>query len=84
LLKSQKQLLVSSFHIKLKPLLKIKIIKNKMSKYNAKYLEDKLKEKLEATYVQASDDSDGCGGKFSVVIVSKVFEGKSLLQKHRL
>lgn len=55
-----------------------------MSKYSAKYLEDKLKIKLEATHVQVSDDSDGCGGKFSVIIVSKAFEGKSLLQKHRL
>ncbi|KAH8415764.1 hypothetical protein KR222_000424 [Zaprionus bogoriensis] len=55
-----------------------------MSKYSAKYLEDKLKEKLAATHVQVSDDSDGCGGKFSVIIVSKAFEGKTLLQKHRL
>lgn len=30
------------------------------------------------------DESDGCGGKFSAVIVSSQFEGKSLLQKHRL
>lgn len=55
-----------------------------MSKYTSKYLEDKLKEKLDATYVHVTDESDGCGGKFSAVIVSKAFEGKALLQKHRL
>ncbi|ALC41605.1 CG33672, partial [Drosophila busckii] len=55
-----------------------------MSKYNTKYLEDKLRQELQATHVEVYDDSDGCGGKFSVIIVSNVFEGKSLLQKHRL
>lgn len=30
------------------------------------------------------DESDGCGGKFSVIIVSSQFEGKALLQRHRL
>lgn len=29
------------------------------------------------------DQSDGCGAKFSVVIVSDVFDGKPLLQRHR-
>lgn len=29
------------------------------------------------------DESDGCGAKFSVTIVSTIFEGKSLLQRHR-
>ncbi len=28
--------------------------------------------------------SDGCGGKFEVVIVSNQFEGKPLLARHRL
>lgn len=55
-----------------------------MSKYNTTYLEQKLREQLEATYVHAVDESDGCGGKFSVVIVSEKFRGKPLLQKHRL
>lgn len=37
------------------------------------------------TFVQqVVDESDGCGGKFNVVIVSSEFEGKSLLQRHRL
>lgn len=30
------------------------------------------------------DESDGCGGKFAALIVSKLFEGKGLLQRHRL
>ncbi|GBP11313.1 Protein BOLA2 [Eumeta japonica] len=55
-----------------------------MSKYTSKYLEDKLTERLEAKYVKAIDESDGCGGKFSVTVVSDQFKGKTLLQKHRL
>ncbi|KAL2918965.1 hypothetical protein HK105_201235 [Polyrhizophydium stewartii] len=31
-----------------------------------------------------TDTSDGCGQSFEVVIVSTAFEGKSLLQRHRL
>lgn len=30
------------------------------------------------------DESDGCGGKFNCIIVSPQFEGKSILQRHRL
>ncbi|KAL1456440.1 hypothetical protein WDU94_001171 [Cyamophila willieti] len=30
------------------------------------------------------DKSEGCGGKFNVVIVSDKFEGKGPLQRHRL
>ena len=30
------------------------------------------------------DFSDGCGYKFEVVVVSSQFEGKPLLQRHRL
>uniref|UniRef100_A0A182NUR9 dolichyl-P-Glc:Man9GlcNAc2-PP-dolichol alpha-1,3-glucosyltransferase n=1 Tax=Anopheles dirus TaxID=7168 RepID=A0A182NUR9_9DIPT len=30
------------------------------------------------------DESDGCGGKFRVVVVSTQFQGKPLLQRHRL
>lgn len=33
---------------------------------------------------EVTDDSDGCGGKFSAVIVSEQFAGKALLQRHRL
>ncbi|ESO91617.1 hypothetical protein LOTGIDRAFT_122165, partial [Lottia gigantea] len=30
------------------------------------------------------DLSDGCGAKFEAMIVSPLFEGKPLLQRHRL
>lgn len=30
------------------------------------------------------DESDGCGGKFNVIVVSDKFEGKPILQRHRL
>uniref|UniRef100_A0A1A9W9Q0 BolA-like protein 2 n=1 Tax=Glossina brevipalpis TaxID=37001 RepID=A0A1A9W9Q0_9MUSC len=55
-----------------------------MSKYTSSYLEKKLTEQLESKYVHAVDESDGCGGKFNVIIVSDKFKGKTLLQKHRL
>ncbi|KAF7408019.1 hypothetical protein HZH66_002556 [Vespula vulgaris] len=33
---------------------------------------------------EVTDLSDGCGAKFSVVVISDIFEGKPLLQRHRL
>uniref|UniRef100_A0A2H1VIB3 SFRICE_005546 n=1 Tax=Spodoptera frugiperda TaxID=7108 RepID=A0A2H1VIB3_SPOFR len=33
---------------------------------------------------EVTDDSDGCGAKFSVLIVSDKFQGKPLLARHRL
>uniref|UniRef100_A0A336LPP7 dolichyl-P-Glc:Man9GlcNAc2-PP-dolichol alpha-1,3-glucosyltransferase n=1 Tax=Culicoides sonorensis TaxID=179676 RepID=A0A336LPP7_CULSO len=35
-------------------------------------------------FLEVVDQSDGCGGKFAAVIVSPEFQGKSLLQRHRL
>lgn len=35
-------------------------------------------------FQEVVDESDGCGGKFSVIVVSKEFAGKSLIQRHRL
>ncbi|XP_018333800.1 bolA-like protein 2 isoform X2 [Agrilus planipennis] len=52
--------------------------------YTEKYIKDKLIKELQATYVEVIDESDGCGGKFSCTIVSDKFEGKPLLQRHRL
>ncbi|CAB4408914.1 bola-like protein [Rhizophagus irregularis] len=48
------------------------------------HLEQTLKEKLSADHVEVIDTSGGCGQNYDVVIVSSVFEGKTLLQKHRL
>ena len=36
------------------------------------------------SYQEVVDFSDGCGAKFSVVIVSDKFEGKPLLAQHRM
>ncbi|XP_055303016.1 bolA-like protein 2 [Sitodiplosis mosellana] len=55
-----------------------------MSVYTEEYLKNKLTEKLNAAFVKVVDESDGCGGKFNVIIVSPEFEGKSILQRHRL
>ncbi|KAJ1424035.1 bola protein [Ochromonadaceae sp. CCMP2298] len=50
-------------------------------------------EELEATiqanlpgveFVKAVDESDGCGSKFEIEIVSEVFKGKTLLAQHRM
>jgi len=49
----------------------------------AQDIEAKLTEKLDAKYVQAEDLSDGCGSKFSVIVVSSAFEGVGLLQRQR-
>jgi len=50
----------------------------------AEMLEQTIKEKLEATYVQVVDNSGGCGQMFEAVIVSPLFEGKTGLTKSRL
>ena len=55
-----------------------------MSGYSESHLRDKLLTSLQADHVQVTDESDGCGGKFSAVIVSSQFEGKALLARHRL
>lgn len=37
----------------------------------------------EVVHVSAVDESDGCGSKFSVTVVSSAFEGMPLLKRHR-
>lgn len=39
---------------------------------------------LDAEHCEVKDLSDGCGGKFDAVIVSKKFDGLGLLARHRL
>jgi len=51
---------------------------------SASELEQTLKERVPAEEVLIEDQSGGCGAKFSIVVVSSVFEGKSLLQRHRI
>lgn len=55
-----------------------------MSGYTADYIQEKLSKELETSFCTVTDLSDGCGGKFDAVIVSAKFEGKPLLQRHRL
>lgn len=50
-----------------------------------------LQQKLEATYIHIQDQSqqhrhhpEGGSGHYAVTIVSPLFRGKTLLQKHRL
>lgn len=52
--------------------------------YTEEHIRNKLFKELDATHVDVVDESDGCGGKFSCVIVSEKFKGKPLLQRHRL
>ncbi|ELU04119.1 hypothetical protein CAPTEDRAFT_17942 [Capitella teleta] len=52
--------------------------------YTPAELEEKLRTGLDATHVKIEDLSDGCGAKFSCLTVSSQFEGKALLQRHRL
>ena len=40
-------------------------------------------EELQPTYLQITDTSDGCGGKFEAIIVSATFNGMGLLDRQR-
>lgn len=55
-----------------------------MSGYTAEYLQEKLKKELNPIHLEVVDLSDGCGAKFSVLVVSEKFEGKPLLAQHRI
>lgn len=55
-----------------------------MSNYTKEYIIEKLERELQTTHLEVVDESDGCGAKFNVVIVSPLFQGKPLLQRHRL
>jgi stress-induced morphogen len=55
-----------------------------MSKLSVEEFEKILKERLECTHVQVFDESGGCGSSFKIIVVSKLFEGKKLLERQRL
>lgn len=55
-----------------------------MSQVTEEQIKNKLQKELRASFVEVKDESDGCGGKFSVIVVSDKFEGRPLLQRHRL
>ncbi|XP_044012796.1 bolA-like protein 2 [Aphidius gifuensis] len=52
--------------------------------YSASYIKEKLIKELPASHVMVEDQSDGCGAKFFVLIVSDKFAGKPLVLRHRL
>ncbi|XP_027179461.1 protein BOLA2 [Coffea eugenioides] len=47
-------------------------------------VESSLKSKLSPSHLEVVDVSGGCGAKFTVEIVSEQFEGKRLLERHRM
>jgi stress-induced morphogen len=47
-------------------------------------LSNLLKERLNATHVEVTDESGGCGAMFSVFVVSPKFDGLKLLDRQRL
>ncbi|KFM77666.1 BolA-like protein 2, partial [Stegodyphus mimosarum] len=52
--------------------------------YSQEYIEKKLKNELDTSFISVEDLSDGCGAKFNAIIVTKKFEGVPLLQRHRM
>jgi len=50
----------------------------------ALYAQTIQSEMLETLKLPFQDLSDGCGGKIDAVIVTKKFEGKPLLARHRM
>nr|XP_012232890.1 PREDICTED: protein BOLA2-like isoform X2 [Linepithema humile] len=52
--------------------------------YSEEHIKNKVTEGLKASHVEVVDQSDGCGAKFLVVVVSDQFQGKPSLQRHRL
>ena len=56
-----------------------------MSGYSESDIREKITTGLECVHCEVVDESDGCGAKFVVpLIVSKQFEGKPPLARHRL
>ncbi|XP_068919741.1 bolA-like protein 2 [Petaurus breviceps papuanus] len=52
---------------------------------SAEYLREKLQRGLEAEHVEVEDTTPSrCAASFRVLVVSSKFQGKPLLQRHRL
>ncbi|KAJ0454470.1 putative BolA protein [Helianthus annuus] len=47
-------------------------------------VESTLRSKLSPSHIEVIDTSGGCGASFKVEIVSEQFEGKRLLDRHRM
>ena len=49
------------------------------------HLESRLRAGIaNVEFLNVVDDSDGCGSKFKVIVVSSAFEGVKLVERHRL
>ena len=55
-----------------------------MSGYTPGHLKEKLEKELNPVHCEVTDLSDGCGGKFDVLVVSEKFQGEKLLARHRM
>lgn len=51
---------------------------------NLESLREKLQTELEAELVDIEDESDGCGQKIVIRIVSKKFQGVPMIEQHRM
>ncbi|KAH6810103.1 BolA-like family protein [Perilla frutescens var. frutescens] len=51
---------------------------------NKEQVESTLKSKLNPHHLDVTDTSGGCGASYSIEVVSEQFEGKRLLERHRL
>ncbi|KAF5203434.1 Bola2 [Thalictrum thalictroides] len=47
-------------------------------------VEATLTSKMNPTHLEVIDTSGGCGASFAIEIVSEQFEGKRLLERHRM
>ncbi|KAK7111771.1 uncharacterized protein [Littorina saxatilis] len=48
-------------------------------------LEKKLRSELDPAHLEVDDQSDGCGAKYQVLIVSQKFDGvKPTIKRHRM
>ena len=55
-----------------------------MSDITASSLENKIRSKIEGlAFVEAVDQSGGCGQKFELTVVSSAFTGKTMVMRHR-
>ncbi|KJH42107.1 putative protein BolA [Dictyocaulus viviparus] len=47
-------------------------------------IKNRISEKLTPYHLEVIDQSDGCGAKFLLIVVSDAFNGKKVLECHRL
>nr|CAR63587.1 putative BolA-like family protein [Angiostrongylus cantonensis] len=47
-------------------------------------VQTRISAKLTPSHLEVVDESDGCGAKFAITVVSDAFDGKRLVECHRL